>query len=77
CVSYAGGELQPGPFQDLEYQQTLTRLLGGCAPVYEPFELESYVAALGAPLWFESWGPGANHKRALAAAKETIVAPAT
>lgn len=60
CVSYAGGDLQLGPWQDLDYQ---SRLLDGCAPIYEPFDLEGYVAALGAPLWFESWGAGPNHKR--------------
>ena len=77
CLSYHGGEIKPGPFQDLEYQEILTRILERCEPVYEPFDLERYVEALGAPLWFESWGPGSNHKRRrrLAAAKEPIVAP--
>lgn len=63
CSAYRGGELKPGPFQDLEYQQILTRVLQGCEPVYQPFELESYVAALGAPLMFESWGPTCAEKR--------------
>ena len=77
CTSYRGGELKPGPFQDLEYQEILTRLLEKCEPVYESFDLEGYVAALGAPLWFESWGAGSNHKRRVcsAATKEAIVTP--
>lgn len=79
CAAYRGGDLQLGPWQDLDYQ---SRLLNGCSPVYEPFELENYVAALGAPLWFESRGPSCAAKKRrpeatpfLAATREAVVAP--
>ena len=71
CTRYKGGDLQVGPWQDLEYQ---SRLLEGCEPTYQPFSLEGFVEALGAPLWFESWGAGPEHK--LARAEEAVVTPA-
>lgn len=63
CVGYAQGEPKPGPFQDLEYQEILTRLVQNNQPRYVPFSLERYEAELGAPVWYESWGPSWRDKQ--------------
>ena len=64
CVGYERGVPRPGPFQDLEYQEILTALLQNNQPRYVPFDLERYEAELGAPIWYESWGPTWSDKQA-------------
>jgi len=65
CNAYAEGELVPGPFQDLDYQESLTRKLWDCQPVYEQVQdfVPQFSQALGAPVWFESYGPAAGQKK--------------
>lgn len=76
CTGYAKGEPRPGPFQDLEYQEILTRLLQNNQPRYVPFSLERYEAELGAPVWYESYGPCWLDKKARRlSAKEAAVSP--
>ena len=65
CSGYSGGDLAPGPFQDLDYQAGLTRRLFDVKPVYEPVEdfVPQFAEALGVPVWFESHGPAAGQKK--------------
>ena len=62
-----------GPWQDLAFQERLTRALTRVEPVYDEVsnEPEGYVDALerslGAPVAITSWGPRARDKRARSA----------
>ena len=58
--------LKPGPFQDLDYQESLTQRLEDVTPEYDrirgPIELCQRLEAL-APIMVTSWGPTAKDKR--------------
>jgi adenylosuccinate synthase len=62
--------LVPGPAQDLDYQESLTRFLLTAQPVYQEIRGEHFVSTLQdytqTPVWVESYGPGPQHKRATA-----------
>ncbi len=67
AVSYPGGELPLGPFQDLDFQQGLTDRLIHTRPNYEAVAPEDFVercqSELGHPVVLGSYGPTASQKR--------------
>lgn len=69
CEGYENLTLAPGPFQDLDYQATLTDALGRAVPCYRRWagtpEAHAYdlAHALGKPLRLTSWGKTACAKR--------------
>jgi len=74
CRAYlAGGQrmsrIQPGPYQDLAYQETLTRTLLSARPVYDESERigaddwpEAVAEIVGAPVAVRSYGPSSAAK---------------
>jgi adenylosuccinate synthase len=76
CVRYEGpytlvnkrrtllglGDLLPGPFRDLDYQQRFTDYLRSVQPVYEQWNIDTISARLGLPISIRSNGPTSNHK---------------
>lgn len=65
---YYDGGLATGPFQDLEYQEELGKLVLGAVPRYRSVAdaralLTLIEDQLGAPIGVASWGPGPEHKR--------------
>lgn len=68
ATAYEGiSALELGPWQDLAYQESLTRLLEQARPIYQELGGESLVSLLeehsGVPVWVESHGPRPRDKR--------------
>ncbi|HZM76698.1 MAG TPA: adenylosuccinate synthetase [Candidatus Limnocylindrales bacterium] len=65
CDSYdTMDRIEPGPFQDLDYQERLTRKLIAARPVLTPGP-PPIGQLLGAPVLVESHGPRTNEKKRL------------
>lgn len=68
AVAYEGMErLVPGPFQDLAYQESLTRRLETVRPVYQKCQrlIDELESLLGLPVLVQSHGPTAEEKVAV------------
>lgn len=71
AVAYEGtARLEPGPFQDLDYQAALTQQLLEARPIYAPCRsvVDELQQRLDVPVWVESHGPTCEDKRELSSA---------